>query len=143
MKATNKKRIPTVRESSLCPCKSQLNYGICCRPFHTGKDKPKTAEQLMRSRYSAYFFRMVDYLVETTHPDTRGPGLKGELEKTIRQANWSFLTILGTSRGGAEDKTGKVEFVAEYFVNGEPFELHERSRFKRHKGLWKYLDDKG
>ena len=138
-----KEWIPGERESSLCPCKSQLNYGICCRPFHYGKAKPNTAEQLMRSRYSAYFFRKVDYLVETTHPDTREKGLREELQKTIHQANWSFLTILGTSRGGKEDKTGKVEFVAEYFLGPEPYELHECSRFKRYKGAWKYLDDKG
>ena len=49
----------------------------------------------------------------------------------------------GESKGGKKDKTGKVEFVAEYYINGEPFELHEKSRFKRHKGLWKYLDDRG
>jgi len=136
-------RIPTEREISLCPCKSQLNYGICCRPYHFGKRKPDTAEQLMRSRYSAYFFRKVDYLVETMHPDTREEGLREELEKTIYQANWAFLTILGTSGGGREDRTGKVEFVAEYFVNGEPYEMHECSRFRRYKGAWKYLDDKG
>lgn len=139
----NKERIPTEREISLCPCKSQLNYGICCRPLHFGQEKPKTAEQLMRSRYSAYFFRKVDYLVETTHPDTRAPSLREELQKTIYQANWSFLTILGKTRGGELDKAGKVDFVAEYFVNGEPLELHECSRFKRYKGVWKYLDDKG
>lgn len=97
----------------------------------------------MRSRYSAYFFRKVDYLVGTTHPDTRDPDLKQELEASIYQANWAFLTILNVSRGGPEDKTGKVEFVADYFVNGEPYELHELSRFKRYKGVWKYLDGKG
>ncbi|EDY84076.1 hypothetical protein VDG1235_3705 [Verrucomicrobiia bacterium DG1235] len=137
-----KKRIPGQRESSLCPCKSELNYGICCQPFHHGKAKPETALQLMRSRYSAYFFRKVDYLVETTHPDTRSPNLKKELEETIHQVNWSFLTIVSVSRGGKDDKTGKVEFIAEYFQGGEPFELHETSRFKRHKGAWKYLDGK-
>lgn len=136
-------RVPGERESSLCPCKSQLNYGICCQPFHHGKAKPQTAEQLMRSRYSAYFFRKADYLFETTHPDSRHPGLKQELEASIHQANWSFLTILSASRGGPDDKTGKVEFVAEYFLDGKPCELRERSRFKRHKGNWKYLDDKG
>ena len=135
--------VPGQRESSLCPCKSQLNYGICCKPYHNGKAKPETAEQLMRSRYSAYFFRKVDYLVETTHPDTQKKGLKEALEKSIHQTNWSFLTISGTSRGGKDDKTGKVEFVAEYFVGSEPHELHECSRFKRLKGVWKYLDDKG
>ncbi len=97
----------------------------------------------MRSRFSAYFFRKVDYLVETTHPETRETDLREELRKTIYQTNWSFLTIVGTSRGGKDDKTGKVEFVASYFVNGEPFELHEHSRFKRYKGAWKYLDGKG
>jgi len=135
--------IPGQREASLCPCKSKLTYGACCRPYHFGKRKPDTAEQLMRSRYSAYFFRRVDYLVETTHPEARETGLKRELEKTIHQVNWKFLTIVGSSKGGKSDKSGKVEFVAEYFLNGEPFELRERSRFKRHKGIWKYLDNKG
>ena len=135
-------RIPREREESLCPCKSRLSYAQCCLPFHQGKAKPETAEQLMRSRYSAYFFRLVDYLVETTHPDTREPGLKRSLEKIIYQANWRYLNILGVAQVGIDDKRGKVEFVAEYFVDGEPYELHEMSRFKRYKGAWKYLDGK-
>lgn len=131
------------RELSLCPCKSRESYAACCQPYHFGRAKPETALQLMRSRYSAYFFRLVDYLVATTHPDTREPGLKAHLEESIHEANWRFLTILGSSKGGPDDKTGKVEFVAEYFESGQPHELHERSRFKRYKGAWKYLDGKG
>ncbi|MDB4657818.1 YchJ family metal-binding protein [Verrucomicrobiales bacterium] len=130
------------RDVSLCPCKSRLPYAGCCQPFHHGTARPETAEQLMRSRYSAYFFRLVDYLVETTHPDTREPQLKMELESIIHQANWSFLTILSTTRGEKEDKRGKVEFSAKYYVDGEQYELHENSRFKRYKGMWKYLDGK-
>ena len=135
-------KIPREREESLCPCKSRLKYAECCMPFHHGKARPETAEALMRSRYSAYFFRLVDYLVDTTHPDTREPGLQRELECTIHEVNWSFLTILNTSKGGKDDKVGKVEFVATYFLDGRPHELHERSRFKRYKGAWKYLDGK-
>ncbi|MBD5779746.1 SEC-C domain-containing protein [Pelagicoccus sp. NFK12] len=130
------------RENSPCPCGSGHPYGSCCRPFHHGQAKPETAEQLMRSRYSAYYYRRVAYLVETTHPDTRDPQLQNELQDGINDVNWSSLTILNTSRGGKEDKTGKVEFIAEYFANGRPYELHELSRFKRHKGAWKYLDGK-
>lgn len=98
----------------------------------------------MRSRYSAYFFWLVDYLVETTHPSTREPNLKRELENNMRQVRWSFLTIVETVRGGRDDKNGKVEFIAEYYIDGEKgrHELHERSRFKRYKGAWKYLDGK-
>jgi len=112
-------------------------------PYHKGKAKPGTALRLMRSRYSAYFFRLVDYLVETTHPDSRSPGLRDELEQTIHTINWKFLTIVGTSKGGKKDKVGKVEFIADCYVDGEAHQLHERSRFKRYKGVWKYLDDKG
>lgn len=97
----------------------------------------------MRSRYSAYFFRLTDYLVRTTHPDTRRPNLRDLVEASIHGVNWRFLTILATSKGGKADKTGKVEFIAEYFEEGQPRELHERSRFKRHQGDWKYLDGKG
>ena len=131
------------RQRSLCPCKSRETYGACCEPFHLGRAKPETAEQLMRSRYSAYFFRLVDYLVATTHPDSREPDLKARLEETIHQANWRFLTILGSSKGCSGDKVGKVQFVAEYYEDEQPYKLHERSRFKRHKGTWKYLDNKG
>lgn len=130
-------------EHSGCPCKSRGTYAACCQSFHLGTAKPETAEQLMRSRYSAFFFRLVDYLVETTHPDTRPRNLKSHLEATIREANWTHLTILGSSNGGPADKVGKVEFIAGYLVGTEPRELHEHSRFKRHKGAWKYLDAKG
>lgn len=131
------------RSLSLCPCKSRETYATCCEPFHLGQAKPETAEQLMRSRYSAYFFRLVDYLVRTTHPDTRPPDLRSLIENSIHQVNWRFLTILATSKGEKDDKNGKVEFIAEYFEGTEPHELHECSRFKRFKGEWKYLDGKG
>ena len=112
-------------------------------PYHYGRAKPETAEQLMRSRYSAYFFRLTDYLVATTHPDKREPDLKAKLEETVHEMNWQFLTILSSSKGTKDDKVGKVEFVADYFVGNEPQKLHERSRFRRYKGVWKYLDGKG
>ncbi len=130
------------RDRSLCPCKSKREYRDCCRRFHRKTKVPETAEELMRSRYSAYFFRLVDYLVETTHPDTREKGLKASLAKMIHQPTWRFLTIEAVAKGGKEDKTGKVEFTAEYFIDGEQQELHEISRFRRYKGVWKYLDGK-
>ena len=111
-------------------------------PFHHRKANPATAEELMRSRYSAYFFRRVDYLVDTTHPDTKEKGLRKELKDMVYQINWSNLSILDVVGGGKDDKTGKVEFVADYYVDGELNQLNERSRFRKFKGLWKYLDGK-
>lgn len=112
-------------------------------PYHYGRAQPETAEQLMRSRYSAYFFKLTDYLVATTHPDKRAPDLKERLEETIYEVNWKFLSILSSSKGTRDDKVGKVEFVADYFVGNEPQQLHENSRFRRYKGRWKYVDGKG
>lgn len=134
---------PKERHVSLCPCKSKKSYQDCCLPFHQNKALPKTAEALMRSRYSAFFFRLPDYLVETTHPDTRSPDLRRSLEDTIHHTDWKFLTIVSTSKGQNEDKRGKVEFIADYYWDGEVQQLHEHSRFRRFKGIWKYYDDKG
>ena len=96
----------------------------------------------MRSRYSAYFFRLIDYLIETTHPDTRTPKLERELVDTVHEVKWSKLTIVNSVKGGKDDKVGKVEFIAEYYHENERYELHEISRFRRFKGAWKYLDGK-
>ena len=136
-------KIPREREAGLCPCKSKASYADCCMPFHYGRAHPETALQLMRARYAAYFFRLSEFLVDTTHPEKRRPEMKADLDASIHEVDWSFLTIVGTAKGEAADKTGKVEFIAEYFVAGARHELHERSRFRRFKGKWKYLDDKG
>lgn len=136
-------RMPRIREESLCPCKSKLPYKECCMPYHYGHAKAETAEILMRSRYSAFFFRRIDYLLDTTYPRNRTARLQQELRSVIHNVNWRFLRILSTSKGGQNDKVGKVEFVADYYKDGDLYEMHEHSRFKRHKGAWKYVDDKG
>ena len=111
--------------------------------FHYGRAKPETAEQLMRSRYTAYFFRLVDYLVATTHPDERHEKLTRDLGRNIWDFNWRKLEIVNQSKGSKDDKRGKVEFIATYSVAGETHQLHEHSRFRRFKGKWMYVDGKG
>jgi len=136
-------KAPKLRDISLCPCKSRRPYGECCAPFHYGKALPQTAEQLMRARYSAYFFGRIDYLVDTTHPDKKTTQTRADIVALADEARWKFLTILSSSQGGAGDKTGKVEFLAQYYRDGVLLEHHEKSRFRRSRGLWKYVDDKG
>ncbi len=62
----------------------------------------------MRARYSAYFFGRIDYLVDTTHPDKKTPQTRAGIVALADEARWKFLTILNTSKGQADDKTGKV-----------------------------------
>lgn len=139
----NDDKLLKIRSRTDCPCGSGTIYHDCCRPLHIGKAHASTAKQMMRSRYSAYFFRLVDYLVFSTHPDKRGKNLQQELDDTVDDMKWRNLTILSSSQGGVDDKKGKVEFVAQYHYEGELLELHEKSRFRKNRGQWKYLDGKG
>jgi len=45
---------------SLCPCESGKEYDACCGPIINGSQAARTAEALMRSRYSAYAKGAVD-----------------------------------------------------------------------------------
>ena len=81
--------------------------------------------------------------MDTTHPDSREPNLKAKIEASIHEVSWKFLTIVSTSKVAKGDKTGKVEFIADYFIGSEPHQLYEHSRFRLYKGRWKYLDGKG
>ena len=56
----------TAMDRSPCPCGGGL-YIHCCAPLHRYDRRAATAEQLMRSRYSAFVRGEVDYLM-ATHP---------------------------------------------------------------------------
>ena len=74
---------------------SGASYGECCGPLHDNRVQAGTAEQLMRSRYSAYAMGRLDHVFRTWHPRTR----PDEIEPT------AGLTWVGLSyrprRGGA------------------------------------------
>ncbi|MGY2744716.1 YchJ family protein [Arthrobacter sp. UYCu723] len=118
-----------------CPCLSGEQYSDCCGRFHRGEAEAPTAEQLMRSRYSAFVVLDAAYLLRTWHPDTRPAGL--ELDPEMR---WRRLDIVSTSRGGPLDSEGTVEFKAHFRHDGERGVHHETSRFLRVDRRWYYLD---
>jgi SEC-C motif-containing protein len=126
-----------------CPCMSGLSYTSCCAKYHTGFSKPETAEQLMRSRYTAYHLALVDYLVNTTHPEKLRPHYRQQLESTKDDMDWIGLEVISSSMGTKTDKIGKVRFIAKYIINKEEGSMEEHSRFRRYKGDWVYYDEKG
>ena len=117
-----------------CPCLSGLTYPECCARLHGGETIAATAEQLMRSRFSAFAVGDATYLRETWHPSTRPAELS--LDAGLR---WYRLDILARTRGGLADVEGTVEFRAHY-RGDESGALHEVSRFVRQQGRWWYLD---
>jgi SEC-C motif-containing protein len=124
---------------SLCPCGSKKPYAECCQPFHQGEAFPATAEQLMRSRYSAYALHLKDYLLQTWDKTTR-PG-DFSFESGLK---WCKLRIVKTKQGGAQDGKGMVAFRAEYELDTESGVekgvMTEKSQFRRDdEGHWVYV----
>jgi len=118
-----------------CLCGRELAYSKCCGLYLNGGEVPASAEQLMRSRYSGFVLCDEAYLLATWHPDTRPSAVR--LNNTQR---WLGLSIRRTEQGEPGDRTGIVEFVARFKVDGKGHRLHEISRFEKIKGRWYYLD---
>jgi SEC-C motif-containing protein len=127
-----------------CYCCSEKNFEDCCEPFIKGVSKPATAEELMRSRYSAYAISDVEYILRSTHSHTRKYFKRDEIETWAKSSDWEKLEILSTTDGAAKDRKGFVEFKA-YYTNekGEPVVHHELSEFRKELGKWFFYDGKG
>ena len=118
-----------------CPCGSGGSYEGCCGPLHDNRVQAGTAEELMRSRYSAYAVGRLDYVFRTWHPQTR----PDEIEVTPG-LTWSGLSIRRVEAGEPGDDEGVVEFEADYQTAEGRGVMRERSRFTRRGGRWVYLD---
>ena len=121
---------------NLCPCCSGKLYEECCELFHSKKEFPKTAEELMRSRYAAFAIPNGDYLWETTLPNKRKFHHKTELENWGKDNTWTKLEIIQSSEK-------EVEFKA-YFTDkfGQENIHHERSTYKKVDKKWYYVSGK-
>jgi len=120
---------------SACHCGLPQPYPNCCAGFVSGAEHATTAEQLMRSRYSAFVECDEAYLLASWHPQTRPSRVSFDSEQ-----RWLGLRIKDCTAGGPADNVGTVEFVARFKINGKGHRLHERSRFEKIAGRWYYLD---
>lgn len=117
-----------------CPCGTGTPYGDCCRPLHRSERAAATAEELMRSRYSAFAELDESYLLRSWHPATRPASVA--FDPDLR---WVGLEIVATEAGRVEDRDGIVEFRAHHRRGDEQGVLHEVSRFRRQDGAWLYV----
>ena len=129
-------------KTSLCPCGSNQNYTTCCGPFHEGKALPDTAEKLMRSRYSAYVVKQIDYIDQTNDPESKEAFDRDAALEWSSGSEWQGLEIVATKAGLSEDSEGEVEFKASYKRDGQDYVHHEVSLFQKIKGKWFYMDGK-
>lgn len=125
-----------------CPCGSGRDFEACCGPIIGGEPAP-TAEALMRSRYTAYVKGTLDHIENSHAPEARDDFDKSEAEEMARSVKWLGLEIRETTGGGAEDDEGTVEFVASFRQANERQAHHELASFRRHEGIWVYVDGIG
>lgn len=117
-----------------CPCQSGNAFNACCGPLLAGDRFASTAEQLMRSRFTAFTLGDSEYLLKSWHSSTRPASL--ELDPALQ---WYRLDVGHTLQGGIFDDAGIVAFRAYYRRDGQAGEQYEVSRFVRADGRWVYL----
>lgn len=126
--------------SNYCPCGNNKTFLECCEPFINAKKLPETAEELMRSRYTAFTKGKVDYILKTHEAGTRPAKERNKMLKWMNAVEWLGLAILSTEKGLKNDNSGMVEFRAIFIENGFTQALHEKSVFVKHKGAWMYAN---
>jgi SEC-C motif-containing protein len=123
-----------------CPCKSGLPYKNCCEKFHKRSTLPANASELMRSRFSAYAIRLVDYIIDTTHPENASKphnlrAWKKDLLGFAQNTRFEDLKILDFVHG---DNDATVTFHATLKQGSKDASFTEKSIFYKVDGKWLY-----
>lgn len=119
----------------LCPCGSLHNYSDCCGAYIEGKQTASTAEQLMRSRYTAFVQENWTYIKDTM----LGKALQQFTEQQSKSPTlWLGLDVLNSAEESIDK--AQVEFIAKYLKNNNIQSIHEKSEFIRQQNRWFYID---
>ena len=125
-----------------CSCGSLKKYKKCCKHFHDKITFPKTALELMKSRFSAFAVGNSGYIIFTTHENNP--------DFTLDLNSWN-KDILNFSKNTRFEKLEILEFIddevesfvifkATLFQDKNDISFIEKSRFLKTEGIWKYVD---
>jgi SEC-C motif-containing protein len=126
---------PRPAASDPCPCGSGQTFGACCEPRLTGKGPATTAEELMRSRFTAHVVRDYPYLHRTYLETARKPYVEEKIDGD--ELKWTRLVVHAHETGPKPDGAF-VDFTAYFDDHGTEQALHEKSEFARIDGTWYY-----
>jgi len=121
-----------------CPCGTGFPYTDCCGPLIRGANPADTAEDLMRSRFTAFAKGLWDYLEQTRYSDGQELSAWYKTKFMHDKISWTGLDIVDVKKGNVSDEEGEVSFVAHYQENGEKKTLQEVSKFIKEEGRWFY-----
>ena len=117
-----------------CPCGSGKNFDLCCEPVIAGRRVAATAEELMRSRFTAHCIQDYAYLHRTYLPTYQKPYVEEPVGEPIK---WTRL-VIHSHDTGPKPETSTVDFSAYFDEQGSEQVLHEKSEFTRIAGQWIY-----
>ena len=126
----------------ICPCrKDQKFYKDCCKLIHDDIFHAKNAEQLMRSRYSAFVLCNGEYLVKSHSVLFNDPSTIHNTIRWARSVAWNRLEIISITGGKENDIEGTVEFKAFFKEKNKLKYIHENSLFKKENFHWVYVNE--
>jgi len=128
-----------------CFCGSNDEFSSCCQPYINQELPVQTAEQLMRSRFSAYADGNAQYIYDTYAKSSQKAQSVKELNEWSNACVWLALQIHPLPNDVNTSKEQYVEFSAFYITNQTLCELREKSRFvlEESKMLSKSIAEKG
>jgi SEC-C motif-containing protein len=132
MSQTSPARAP-LTSNAPCPCGSGLTFGECCEPIIKQRKVAATAEQLMRSRFTAHVIQDEEHLHRTYLPTARQPYVPEE--SGGEAMNWTRL-VIHSHEPEVKPNTSYVDFSAYYSQGDQELALHEKSEFLRVDGAW-------
>ncbi|MBL7003020.1 MAG: SEC-C domain-containing protein [Gammaproteobacteria bacterium] len=122
-----------MKHNQSCPCGSVKQLKDCCLPIIEQHQVANSPEQLMRSRFTAFYLQHVVWLNASWSLSTRPQTINFE-----NDLKWLDLKIIDAQIISADK--GTVEFEARYLKNGKINAIHENSRFIKENNLWVYTD---
>ena len=88
-----------------CYCCSSKSFKECCEPFIKGETLPHSAEQLMRSRFSAYATAHYHYILDTYTKEKQQALSVEDLASSAQGAKWFALKVHPTLAASSVDST--------------------------------------
>lgn len=115
--------------TNFCPCGSSRLYEECCKGFHQGNLIADTPESLLRSRFSAFFMKDLEYVFKTSASKNQSDNLRRSLEEIAKVTRWLSLVILERFPQADKNKEPRIRYAAFLEREGKPFQIHELSFF--------------
>ncbi len=117
-----------------------MTFEACCGRYLSLSARAPDAEQLMRSRYSAYVRADMDYLSQTTLPVQRAGLDLADMNEWATGSQWLGLTVLGYGVSPQTADQAWVRFEAKWQDESGLHTHQEHSVFVRMAEQWFFVD---